>query len=453
MGKDNGECGETEASTDGDAEPNGADRYVDRRRFLQTTAAGTAGVSMAGCLDAFGTGSDDEGGDLDSIDTIKIGVLAPEPENNPIGASQAQAAELAVQELNDDGGIAGKDVELIVKNTHEDPAQGQQAYQELTLEENVHATAGVFTSEVLLNIMGDIAEQQTLHLTTGAASTEASARVNEDYEENKYHFRVGPLNDKQLGQNLIDFADANFSDMGWESVGVLVEDYTWTEPISEVLESDLGDTGVDVPVNTRYASGTENFGPIYDNVENEDVDAAFVAMAHTGTEAVVQWASQQRDFAFGGIHVPMQLPAYYGLVDSACRWGITQTSATAQSELTEKTQPFVQAYGEMFDGLPVYTGYITYDAIKLYAQAVEDEETVNSDDLVEPIEDMSFTGTTGTIEFYPPDHEFAHDVVYGEDKVFPIYAQWQENDDGEGVQEVIWPDEHSTADYVPPAWL
>jgi len=53
--------------------------------------------------------------------------------------------------------------------------------------------------------MDDIAEQETLHLTAGSATTTASQMVNEGYEKYKYHFRVGPINGANLAQAQIDF--------------------------------------------------------------------------------------------------------------------------------------------------------------------------------------------------------------------------------------------------------
>src|SRR5699024_6305944 len=135
----------------------------------------------------------------------------------------------------------------------------------------------------------------------------------------------------------------------------------------------------------------------YDDVASSNADGVFTAMAHTGTEAIVQWAKQQRPFGFAGIHVPMQLPSYYESVNGACLSGVTQTSATPQSEVTKKTQPFVKAYNKKFDGYPVYTGYHAYDAVKLYAAMVEQTGTKNPDELVPAIEQSSFVGTAGTL--------------------------------------------------------
>ena len=447
---------------------NGNETGAGRRRFLKATGGAALATTVAGCLSlgggdsgggggngsGGGGGNSSGGGGNANIDgPITIGALAPNPENDPIGGSIINAAELAVQELNNNGGIGGAEVNLVTGNTEEDPSTGQQRYRELVLNQNADVTTGVFTSEVLLNIMDDIAQQQTLHLTSGAATTEASRMVAEDYDQYKYHFRAGPLNDLDLGRNLLDFGEANFENMGWGSTFALVEDYSWTEPISELFNERLGEVGVEVAGNERYASGTTDFAPLFDSVQSAGADGAFTAMAHTGTEAIVQWAQQQRPFGFVGIHVPMQLPSYYQSVNGACLYGVTQTSATPQSEVTERTQPFVQAYNEQFDGYPVYTGYITYDAIKLYAQMVEQTGTTNADELVSAFEDASFTATTGTLEFYGQDQEHPHDPVYGEDTIYPVFLQWQEDDNGNGVQEVVWPEQYKTADYQQPAWI
>lgn len=446
------------------------DVRLSRRQALAATgAAGLAG--LAGCSGGGGSNDDDgnndnndgDSGDTDEPqsmedplsdrDTVRIGVLAPEPSSYPIGASIANGTRLAAMQLNENGGIGGAEVEVIVKDTEETPQTGRNRYGELVRDENVDLTTGVFTSEVLLAIMDDIAGAQIPHMTAGAATPEASARVNESYDQYKYHFRTGPINAHHLGQFMVEFLDTKNDDIGWESVAVLVEDYKWTEPVSAVLESKLGDTGVDVAMTQRYASGTEDFNPIYNEVEDSGADAAFIAMAHTGTPAVVQWAKQQRPFDFGGIHVPMQLPSYYDAVSGACAYGVTQNSATPTAEVTDQTVPFANAYNDEFDSYPVYTGYISYDAVNQFAAVLEESGDVGADAVVSGLEASSYTGTAGTIEYYGRDNEFAHDVKYGQDTVWPIFQQWQPDGSGSGTQEVIFPDDLATADYQSPPWI
>jgi len=422
-------------------------RASDRRTVLKAT--GLAGLTAtAGCLGG-GSGSSGPSG------TFKIGVLAPEPEKNPIGASIANSAKLARDELNENGGVLGNDVEVIVKDTKEKPGVGKDKYQDLTVGENVDFTAGVFTSEVQLALMDSIAEQETVHMDTGAATPEASTMVKDDYDKYKYFFRTGPVNSHFLGQNMVDFASQNFSEMGWDSVYVLVEDYAWTKPVQEVVKNKLSEQGVDVKNVKRYAASTEDFSTIYDKIENSGADAAYVAMAHTGTPAILQWAKQQRPFEFGGIHVPMQLPSYYSAVKGACRYAITQNSATPTAEVTSKTVPYANAYKKNFEKFPVYTGYITYDAVHQYAQVAEDQDSRKADDIISGLEDSSFTGTAGTIRYYGKDEEYPHDVVYdktGENGVQPLWLQWQEKS-GSGSQVAIFPDDIATGSYKTPPWI
>jgi len=423
---------------------------ADRRTFLKGTGAVGLAAS-AGCLGGSSSGDAPSG-------AFKVGVLTSHTgTENPIGNSIARSAELAAEELNANGGVLGNDVEVSVKTTNEQPQRGKTKYEELTVSENVDFTTGVFTSEVLLNLMDSIASQQKVHMTAGAATPEASTMLKDDYEKYKYWFRTGPVNAHFLGANMVDFAEANFSDMGWDSVYVLTEDYTWTEPVDEVLRNQLADAGVEVAGMKRYAGETSDFSTIYDQVEASGADAAFVAMAHSGSTAIVQYAKQQRPFAFGGIHVPMQLPSYWGLVNGACAFGVTQNTATPQSEITEKTVPYAEAYKGKVGKYPVYTGYIAYDAVMQYAAAAESADSRNPDDVVAELESSSFTGTAGTLRYYGKDEEYPHDIVYdesGENGVRPLWLQWKPNENGDGgSQTAIYPDSLASGSYDSPPWV
>ena len=427
---------------------------VGRRNFLKAAGAGAFVTTAAGCLGGGGGGGGSD--PLSERDEVTVGVLAPVPSENPIGASIANGVRLSAQQINEDGGLGenGAEVNVVVKDTQESPQTGANRYGELIRDENVDMTTGVFTSEVLLRLMDSIAESQVPHITAGAATPEASAQVNSSYSDYKYHFRAGPINAHNLGENLVDFIEAKSDDLGWESVYVLVEDYKWTEPVSTVLDESLSDAGVEVAGRTRYASGTEDFGPIYGDVEDSGADAALISMAHTGTAAVLQWARSGKPFEFGGIHVPMQLPSYFAAVEGACNLGTTQNSATPNAEVTTSdevdrglaTIPFSNAFREEYDSYPVYTGYISYDAMNQYATVVEENDDVGADAVVSGLESSSYTGTVGTIEYYGKDNEFAHDVKYDPELVYPLYAQWQ-SEGGEGVQQVIWPDDVATGEY------
>ncbi|MFB6179913.1 MAG: ABC transporter substrate-binding protein [Halorientalis sp.] len=414
---------------------------VERRSFLRATGATAAVAGLAGCR-----GSDSGSG------KFKIGALAPM--DSPVGPGIANGAKLAAKEINKNGGINGSDIEIIAKDTKGDSSTGKKRFQNLVLEDQVDVTVGVFVSEVLMAIMDDIAQTQNVHMTTGAATPRASAKVNSNYDKYKYHFRTGPLNSAQLGENLADFALAKFPEIGWNKVAMLLEDYEWTKPIENVVAKKLGGSSdIEVVMKERFPADTNNYATLYNSVESNDADAAFVAMAHTGGTAVSSWARDRRPFGFGGVHVPSQLPSFYDSSMGTAAYTVTQNVATPQSEITDQTQPFIKAYKKQFEKLPAFTAYLTHDAVKQYAQTVAnmDSDPKKSDNVVKALEQSSYTGTIGTIEYHGKGHEYAHDLIYSKDHVNPVFQQWQPHDGG--TQEVVYPPEYATSEYQQPNWI
>jgi branched-chain amino acid transport system substrate-binding protein len=75
--------------------------------------------------------------------TVKIGLVGPfEGWHRPRGYDALWAARLAVQEVNEDGGLAGHLVELVALDDHLDPRQSAQRAQELVADPAVVGVVG-----------------------------------------------------------------------------------------------------------------------------------------------------------------------------------------------------------------------------------------------------------------------------------------------------------------------
>ncbi|WP_161782605.1 ABC transporter substrate-binding protein [Halococcus sediminicola] len=434
------------------------DDKIPRRGLLKATGTGMGISMLAGCTGDGGSGgssgNDSDGGSSGNGQVsgpIKIGLLAPQPGSFPGGTAMANAGEMAVEQLNESG-LAGADVEVVVKNTELTPNVARTAYQELILQEEVDVTTGVYTSESFLNIMDVIADNGVIHMSSAAITPDMNERVKNNYEQYKYLIRPGPPNSVNLGRNMVDFAKDMFSEMDWNRVGLLVEDIEgFVAQVQEVRQG-LQNMDVNIVQDVSFSSDTEDFTSIFDRFENSNVDGAFVFMSTTGTPAIVQWQQQQRQFGFGGLHAPMTAPGYYESVDGACQYAWTYASACATSEITKKTLPFVNGYRDRYNGVPGYLGYTTYDAIRMWAQAVGNIGSLNQEDLISEIEGMSYTGTTGVIEIQGRNDEFPHDPVFEDDQVRPIKFQWQEDNSG-ASQETVWWSDAATAEYQKPDWI
>lgn len=193
-----------------------ASTAISRRALLYGAGAGgIAGLAGCSALQDSTDGSSDgaatgtAGTDDRPLagETLRLGVLAPIPDANPIGGALAEGARLAARELGADGGLLGADVEVVVGDTEASPNTGREEYRRLVRQEGCHATIGVFLTQVLMQVLEPMRQEQSVHLTVGAAGPEPARQVAERYDELKYHFRVGPL-------NAVDLADATLEFLG-----------------------------------------------------------------------------------------------------------------------------------------------------------------------------------------------------------------------------------------------
>lgn len=465
---------------------------VGRRRLLAATGGGAMGVTVAGCLDAvpLSLSDTDEG-------PVRIGVLAPRPDRDLIGMSTAHGAELGAAELNEggglsgipdesgfesntsfdiesvlefeedppdgfedveldmdgllEGGILGRDIEVLVRDTKGSPAETRRQYQQLVVEEDVDLTMGIFWTEVLEHVIEDIANHETLHLTVGSASSVPNDLIyEEDYDRYKYHFRLGPFNDSLLVRNQMDFMADMQDELGWSDVAVLTEGYDWAEALGPAFTQFLPTIGLEVVHQDHYPPEDSDFVSRYETAIEEGADAILAGMSHTGDQAILQWAEMGRPIDFGGIHIPAQRPDYHGLqvVGDAPEYSIGQTIATdTMASDIPAIDGLLNAYTNRYPGeIPMFTGYSSYTAMMLYATVAEAAGTVDPEVLVPALEAVHFDSPTGPIEFYERDRPHVHDPKYGEDFIQGVFFQWQN-----GRQQVIWPERFATSEYIPPS--
>src|SRR6202007_532207 len=115
-----------------------------------------------------------------AADPIKIGVIA---EAQAIaGASIPQAAQLAADEINAQGGVDGRKIEIVTYDNHSSSADSVRAFQRAVNEDKVNVVIASYISEVVLALEPWAARLKTPFITPGAASNEISKSVHNDYE-------------------------------------------------------------------------------------------------------------------------------------------------------------------------------------------------------------------------------------------------------------------------------
>ncbi|MGH1491161.1 MAG: ABC transporter substrate-binding protein [Acidimicrobiales bacterium] len=232
-----------------------------RFRWLAILAALAllAGACGSDAEESTGDG-DGDGATEASGDPIKIGALTSL--TGPFtswGLHVEAGMQLAVDDINADGGVDGRMLELIVADDQSDPEEAVVQMERL-IEDGVVAIAGTISSGVG-GATSSIAEDSQIPLFLSKAGSDGLLTA-----DSRYTFRTclpaGPM----LARPWADYA----SEQGFTKVGQLIADYAWgqsflaaSEPVFAASGIELQSEVAPVPEQdfTTYLRSLDSFGP------------------------------------------------------------------------------------------------------------------------------------------------------------------------------------------------
>lgn len=110
---------------------------------------------MVGLLLAACGGGDEGGGNAGGGEPIRIGALTSLTGNfTPWGVQVCDGMQLAVNEINQRGGVDGRRLELVVADDQSQAEEGTRAIERLSEREGVVAVGGIISSDVGLARLG-----------------------------------------------------------------------------------------------------------------------------------------------------------------------------------------------------------------------------------------------------------------------------------------------------------
>lgn len=372
--------------------------------------------------------------------TIKIGVLAPF--KTPSGEDQLNGARMAVEEINEQGGIMGQKVELFLANTEYKPEKGVMGFKKLVLDDKCEVVFGTCSSGVAKAVMDQMARYKKLFISTGAASEALSDLLKND-PKYKYWFRVMHLSG-DLSTAVHEFIyNLPVAKYKAKKMAIMAENALWTRGMVKDAENFFKEKGLEIVYSEFFDTETKDFTPIFTKIINAKADFIYEISAHVdGAIYIKQWYDLKGPM-IGGVSGTGVTERYWKDCGSKA---VSEAIVvyTPRAPLTPKTIPFYDKYVAKFKLHPGYpTGY-TYDAIYMYKAAVEKTKTTNPDKLIPVIEKLDYVGVAGKYVF-----DEKHDTKYGEGYRQLAIGQWRED----GNRVVVWPKSFATGDYELPPWL
>ena len=348
-------------------------------------------------------GAADDGGEV-SAETVKIGlVTAVTGSNSLVGEEATEAANLAIQEINDAGGVNGQMLELVITDEVDNLEMSVLATQELLSNDEISAIVGSMYSAYCIAAMPSVAEVGMPFLSMGGS-------VGVAEEKNPYTWQVRPL-DSALGVILADFA---VNTLGCSKPAIMHSTQSTFASEAEHLIAAFEDNGVEITDANVFAFPEEesNYTPYVSQVMAGDFDC-LIALANQAPAAVICQQVQ----AAGLTSDMMPLIGSASFCSSVCMANAGEAADGWYSVTdwipggyNETGAAFEEAYlaanphrtSSDLASACVYDGiYVIAEAMRL-AGTTTDREAIN-----EAMKEIDFEGCISDFSYYD-DHSFAN---------------------------------------------
>ena len=336
-------------------------------------------------------------------DALKIGVLAPL--SGPYaagGTSFVQAATLAVEQANAEGGVSGRLVTIVVGDTQGRVDVAKAEALRMVSREKVSALVGAYLSEETVGVMEVAAAHRTVLLVPVAATAEITDLVRREYARYRYVFRVG-YSLPQWAEMIAAFlSDRKVRRYAFGGAGI-----RWNRELGETLDRIAAPRGITPAYTAFYSPGN----PAFDTVAVAASAAApdIVILADPGRNSV-SFLKRLREAApalpalsIGGAlgdarlaaSVPLSGPVYV----QAAAWRGVSPAATA----------YVERYERRYGAPPVgYSDTLPYDAVTVLVTAWRMAGSAATEAVVGVLERGTFAGVAGMYRF-----DAAHQAQWG----------------------------------------
>jgi branched-chain amino acid transport system substrate-binding protein len=235
------------------------------RRFSLLGLVSALMLVVGACAQAGGPGGDEEDGG-----SIQIGLLQPLSGSvSGAGIAVRDGAEIALDEINEEGGINGRQLDLVIEDDQNDPAVCTSAANKVITRDQVVGVIGGWGSSCTLAII-PVIERNEIPLLVETSSSFAITDPNES--GNEWTFRLNaptPMEAAALEGKL-------GPELGFRDVFVLAVNNDWGRGSAEAYGPLIQEEGGSIVGTEYFEEEAENFAPLVTNLAESQAGATII---------------------------------------------------------------------------------------------------------------------------------------------------------------------------------
>ncbi len=332
--------------------------------------------------------------------TIKVGVVAELTGDIPaVGASCKNAAEMAVKEINDAGGLevggTKYQIELFIEDNAGKADQSASAAQKLITQQNVVAIIGPNASRYAIPA-SEIAESAKVVLISPWSTNPKTTLDAKTGAAKKYVFRacfIDPFQGRVVAKFALDNLKAKKAAVLYDVAS------EYNKGIAEIFKQTFEESGGQVVAFETYTTGDKDFSAQLTKIKNAAPDVVFLPNYYSEVPLQVQQGKRL------GITVPFLGSDSWGseelikLCGEDCE-GYYFSTHYAADAATPVAIKFIEAYKAKYGSTPDDVAALTYDAFGLLWTALKNAGKVDRQAVRDALAKVpKYEGVTGTMQF------------------------------------------------------
>jgi branched-chain amino acid transport system substrate-binding protein len=331
---------------------------------------------------------------------IKVGLIAELTGDIPaVGASCKNAAEMAVKEINDAGGleINGKKytVELFIEDNAGKADQSAAAAQKLITQQNVVAIIGPNASRYAIPA-SEVAESSKVVLISPWSTNPKTTLKGDTNVPKQYVFRAAFIDPFQ-GRVVAKFALDNLKTTKAAVLYDVASDYN--KGIAEFFKQTYEENGGTVVSFETYTTGDKDFTAQLTKIKEAAPEVIFLPNYYSEVPLQIQQAHRL------GITVPFLGSDSWGsselltLCGADCE-GYYFSTHYAADNATPVAKKFIDGYKQTYGNTPDDVAALTYDSFGLLWTALKSAGKIDRQAVRDALAKISnFEGVTGVMQF------------------------------------------------------
>ncbi|MCL2392278.1 MAG: branched-chain amino acid ABC transporter substrate-binding protein [Oscillospiraceae bacterium] len=329
------------------------------------------------------------GGSDDGTGPINLGVLLPiSGAQAYFGNDMNNAFILAVEQINEAGGLLGREVNLLpVADDGCDPMMAAQAATRIT-SSDAHFVVGGFCSGATIAALQEFYDNDMIMVISASNSTRIT-----DLNLNQ-SFMINSPATHQVDK-LVDLVHH----LGVTDVAVIHQGDDFTQNLSDISNVKLPEANINIVTTQVMEIGAPDVSAIVTAIRHAGADLVFWAgyfadggnmvrqLRQGGFEGYIVAADGSSSIEF----IPATGPAGHGVM----------VLSTPNAQLAAGGASFDEAFIERFGMSSGSYAAHAYDTIMLLRTAIENAGTTDFEAVRQALQDIEYRGITGLISFTP----------------------------------------------------